>query len=218
MAIFNSLTHSLTVVSPFPPSFIHALVHSLALFLTLSFSFFLSFTCFFSPILIHLFAFSFTRSRALLFGLHLSLACFLPSSLFHSLSHVLTQKLAHSLTYSLICSLSYFMLTCLSYLCFLLHGITFRSLAGFLSPLFTHLLDRLLRTSPFTLSLARSLVCCLPPFLTRPFIHLLAHIPARLLPCSLPSSLTNYHTSLLRCFLFFLPPLSTHSFVRLLCS
>ena len=218
MAIFNSLTHSLTVVSPFPPSFIHALVHSLALFLTLSFSFFLSFTCFFSPILIHLFAFSFTRSRALLFGLHLSLACFLPSSLFHSLSHVLTQNwLIHSPTHSFVRFLTSCSLACPIFASSFTELLFAHSLAFF--PLYSLTCSIACFVPPPLLShWPVHLFCCLPPFLTRPFIHLLAHIHARLLPCSLPSSLTSYHTSLLSCFLFFLPPLSTHSFVRLLCS
>ena len=94
------------------------------------------------------------------------------------------------------------MLTCLSFLVLSPSLNYFRSLIDFLSPLFTHLLNRLLPISPFTHSMARSLACCLPPFLTRPFIHLLAHIPACLLSCSLPSSLTSYHTSLLRYFFF----------------
>ena len=120
--------------------------------------FFLSFPRFLSPLLIHLFAFSFTHSLALLFGLPLSLASFLRSSLFHSLSHVLTQNLLiHSPTHSFFRFLTLCSLAC-----------------------------------PFLL----------PPSLPHsPFIHLLAHIPARLLACSLPSSLTSYHTSLLGCFL-----------------
>ena len=120
-------------------------------------------------------------------------------------------KLAHSLTYSLIRSLSYFMLTFVSFLVLppslnyfsLTHWLSLPliySLACFLPPLFTH-------------SQARSLACCLPSFFTRLFIHLLAHIPARLLAFSLPSSLTSYQTSLLGCFLFSsLPDPRTRSF------
>ena len=232
----NLLTHSIV------PSFIPSITSLLACFLINSLShgrfpfssllyprtrlfacfvpdsliqFFSLFACFFSPVLIHLFAFSFTRSCALLFGLPNSrpLSSIFSISLTLSRTHL---KLANSLIYSLIRSLSYFMLTCLSFA------------SSFTKLLFAHSLAFL---SPY--SLTCSIACFLPPpLLTHWPVHLLAaSLPSSLFPsfiCSLTYLLACLHVPCLHPSLvttlvcsvvsFFLPPLSTHSFVRLLCS
>ena len=144
-------------------------------------------TCFFLHLLIHLFALCLTRSLALLFDLPLSLARFIPSSITHSFIH---SQLAHSLAYSLVCSVAYFLLIHLLVLsrASQLNELLFtRSLAVSI-PLITQMLNRLLPTPPppptsFTHSFARSLACCLPPFLTRSSF---TRSPACLFPTAIP--------------------------------
>lgn len=126
-------------------------------------------------------------------------------------------SLTHLLTHSLACLLSAHSLAC-TFSCFLVHYITVHSLIGFLSALFTDLLNRLLphlfTHGPF--------MYLLPPFLTRFVTH--THTLACLHPsvvtalsCSLfplffltrsssglflPPSITSYRTILLACFMF----------------
>ena len=144
--------------------------------------------------------------------------CYFASSL--SLAFFYFLYFIHSLTYSLkTCSFTHLLIHSFAFLLYALFHV-FSCASSFTELLFAHslaffppyLLTCLLPTSPFTHSQARSLACCLPSFLTRLFIHFLAHIllGCLLFLCLHPSLVTTLVCSAVS----FFPQSLIHALVR----